>query len=231
MTDATIFDDQPATPPANEVTPPVAPTIVLPDSVKELVGPGKKYTSVEKALEALAHSQNHIATLEADNRTLREKAESAVTVDTVYETVQELLKKERSTSGSAPLDEAALGSVLDRKLTEREANAKRAGNVESVKSALTGKFGEKASEVFRAKAEELGLSVQTLNELAATSPKAALEYFGVKPTGVPSRPSSTVNTEALASRPSDPPKIKTVMGGATTKEVVATWQEIKKRYE
>lgn len=227
MTEATIFD-APPTPPSDQGAPP-PPAIVLPDSVKELVGEGKKYATVEKALEALAHAQTHIATIEQDNRTLREKVEGAMSVEKVYETVQELLSKERPT-GAAPLDEASIASVLDRKLTEREQNARRAANVESVKQALAGKFGDKASEQFRAKAEELGLSVQTLNELAATSPKAALEYFGVKPNSVPGRPSSTVNSEALQTRPPEQRPAKTVMGGATSKEVTAAWQTIKERY-
>lgn len=226
MSDESIFEGQT---PADGDTQPQVSTPTLPDSVKELVGPGKKYATVEKALEALAPAQSHIATLEAELKELRAKAEGVVSVEQVYATVQELLEKERRPAVTPALDEASLTGLLDRTLTAREQAAAKQQNIETVKSALTDKFGDKANEQFKAKAQELGLPISALNDLAAKSPKAVLEYFGVKPSGAPARTSSTVNTAALSTRQPDAQPLKTVMAGATTKEVTAHWNEIKER--
>lgn len=228
MTDEVTIFGEGATPTTPEGTAP-AP-LALPDSVKDLVGPGKKYATVEKALEGLAHSQNHIATLETENRTLREKTEKALSVDQVYETVQELLAKERMTSAPTAVDEATIAGLLDRTLTAREQAAAKKANVETVKAALKDKFGDKAEESFKAKAAELGVGVGFLNDLAAASPKAVLEYFGTKPAAsLPPRTSSTVNTDALSATPRPPGTLPSVMAGATTKQVTSVWAELKKR--
>lgn len=229
MSDESIFEG--TTPNADGDLQPQAPAIVLPDSVKELVGPGKKYATVEKALEALAPSQSHIATLEAELKELRAKTEGVVSVEQVYATVQELLEKERRPAVTPALDEASLAGLLDRTLTAREQAASKQQNVEAVKSALTAKFGDKANEQFKAKAAELGLPIGELNALAAKSPKAVLEYFGVKPGGTPARTSSSVNTEALSIRQPEAQELKSVMGGGTVKEATALWNELKKRVE
>src|SRR4249919_2339226 len=116
---------------------------LLPDNVKDLIGPDKKYKTVAKALEALGHSQEHIARIEEDNRLLREKAEKVVDSNTLYETVQELLKKDRETHGSASLDVASVEALLDRKLTQRETRQMQDGNAQNVKDALVKKYGSK----------------------------------------------------------------------------------------
>ncbi len=225
MTDETLFNDGGTTPPANEQA--SAPTIALPDNVKDLVGPGKKYATVEKALEALGHSQTHIATLQEEARVLREKAEAAVSNDEVYATVQELLKAERATHPAATLDEAAIASLLDRKLTERETVQIQAHNADTVREALVKKFGtkEKAQEVFDAKAKEYGVGVGFLTDLAKKSPKAALDLFGIKNESAPMAPAvrGSVNTEQL-SQTASTPQPKRIMGGASSADIMAAWR-------
>ena len=78
MADEILFAGELTPDPAN-----AAPTTVsIPDNVKDLIGEGKKYATLEKALEALGHSQAHIAKIEADNAELRAKAEKAVDSET-----------------------------------------------------------------------------------------------------------------------------------------------------
>lgn len=228
MSDENIFNDDGTTkPPVGEVQP---PTVILPDNVKELVGPGKKYATVEKALEALVHSQNHISTLEQEQRLLREKAEKALTTEQVYETMQELLRKERETLAPVSLDEATLSGVLDRKLEERDTAKVQKANVDAVTSALKEKYGDKAQEVYDAKAKELGVGVGFLNSVSKQSAQAALELFGLKPKA-PSGPAhvrGSINTEGFnnVQRAVDKPT-KSPMSGASTKELMGAWDYAK----
>lgn len=225
MTEENLFGD-PATPEVPDNAGATTPT--LPDSVKELVGPGKKYASVDVALEALGHSQAHIARLEAEAKELREKADAAKSNDEVYATVQELLKAERSTNAAGTLDEAAISGLLDRKLTERETKLVQDSNANAVREALVKKYGtkEKAQEVFDSKAKEYGVGVGFLSDLAKKSPKAALDLFGIKVgESTPLAPASrgSVNTETLQPNGTAVPG-KKIMGGATTQDILAAWR-------
>lgn len=227
MTDESIFDDGVTQP---NIEQPAELKIVLPDSVKDLVGPGKKYATVEKALEALTPSQTHIQKLEQELKELREGQQHGVDMETVYATVQDLLAKERETRVAPVVDESSLAGVVDRALTAAQQRAQATQNVAVVKDELRKKFGDKAGEAFKAKAEELGVGIAFLNDLAARSPKAVLEFFGGKP-NASARTHSSINTEALNTRPQPPVEGKSVMNGASAKEVDAAWARIKAKYE
>lgn len=228
MTDESIFDDGQTN---DGIGQPAELKIVLPDSVKELVGPGKKYATVEKALEALNPSQAHIQKLEQELKELREGQQGGVDLDTVYATVQDLLAKERETRVAPVVDESSLAGVVDRALTAAQQKAEANRNVAVVKEQLTKMFGDKVNEKYKAKAEELGVGVSFLNDLAAKSPKAVLEFFGGKPNASTARTHSSINTEALNTRPQPPTEGKSVMSGASTKQVTDAWQRLKSKYE
>lgn len=223
MTDSTIFTEGQTPADGEAPTPPVA----IPDTVKELIGEGKKYATVEKALEALGHSQAHIAKIEKENADLRGQA-GGVSQEQLLQTVQELLAAERATHGAATasVDEAALASLLDRKLQERQAAEEAQRNVATVKKALQDKYGEKAEEHYKATAEALGVGPKFLNDLVAKSPAAASKLLGLEP-GKPSAGSvtkGTVNTAALSNQVVTQPPKKSVMRGASTADMIEEWR-------
>lgn len=217
-----IFDGDGTTLPAPS-TPPSPPA--LPDHLKELVGEGKKYATVDKALESIPHAQAHISKLEQEMAQLREKVAEAAAVDEVYKKLMDSMNKtgEATPPTVAGLDEASVLALLER----REAEAVAKANVSRVKDALVGKYGDKAEEVYKAKAQELGVTPQFLNEVVRKSPKAAEELFGIKGKEIPSGTTTgSIRTDALNdNRP--PAKPKTVMGGATTEDVIAAWRAAK----
>lgn len=228
MTDTTLFPENGTTPPTPEpAITPAAP--VLPDEVAGLVGAGKKYASVEDALKALPHAQAHIARIEEENKALREQAAKAKALEEVYEALTS-----RQTGGEATppvipvLDETMLDSVLERKLQEKQALELRNKNLATVKDSLTRKFGEKAPEVFGNKAKELGVNEAFLTDLAAKSPVAALELFGLGKKEAPPTSAVTggsINTQALSvTKPA--PTAKPVMAGAKTEDVLAAWRAV-----
>lgn len=221
MTD-NIFDSQP-TPPV--IDPPNSPQ--LPDHLKDMIGEGKKYASVEKALESIPHAQTHIQRIEEENRAMRERMAELKAAEEVYKKLMENNAPPGDTPPSGPVvDEASIASLLDRKLAERETQAKQAANVARVKDALVGKYGDKAQEVYETKAKELGVGVQFLNDLVKHSPKAAEELFGIKPKDASVAPSTPgINTAALNNRP--PQEGNAKVKGTSTEALVAAWRAAK----
>lgn len=220
MSDETIFDSDDQ---QNKETP---GAVVIPDNVKDLIGPGKKYPTLEKALESIYHAQNHISTLEGELKTLRENANGTVSQEEVLKTVQELLAEERKTHGTSQLDENVLDDILDRKLTAREEKIRQDQNVAAIKQQMKDTFGDKAEEVYKAKAAELGVGVSFLNSVVAKSPEAAQKLLGLEPkktTGV-AKTHGSVNSAALQFREQTPPERKKIMMGATTTDIVAEWR-------
>lgn len=225
MTDETIFNDASPTPQV-VVDPPKPP--VIPDSLKELVGEGKKYASVEKALESIPHAQAHIARLEQEAAELRQRQAEARAAEEVYTKLMETMNGRggEATPPASGLDEASVAALLDRRLAEREAEAAARANVSKVKQALVTKYGDKAEEVYKAKADELGVGINFLNDVVRRSPKAAEELFGIKPATPGGGISSTgsVRTDNFnGTRPPQEQKPAWLSGGEDS--LVAKWRK------
>lgn len=226
MTD--IFNT-PATP---EGTP--APTgIKLPDEALDLIGEGKKYGSVEAALKALPHAQKHIATLEAEAQALREQLAKE---KALAESMTALNGQRPSAPATPAVADVDIESVIDRKLKQTAEKQLAEANVAEFKAAMAAKFGDKASEVWTAKAKEIGVSTDFLTQLVSKSAVAGKELFGLKETAKPTPPTSgsTVNTGVLSNaQPATAPK--PVMGGVKTADLVSAWrtaaEQVKSKYQ
>lgn len=225
MSDENIFNTPDPTP-APSIDPPNPPSV--PDHLKDLIGEGKKYASVDKALESIPHAQSHIQKIEDENRTLREEMARRVAAEEVYEKLVESMNREGVTPPApVAVDEASIATLIERKLADKEAERVAAQNIQHVKEGLLAKYGEKAQEMYEAKAKELGVGVGFLNDLVRKSPKVAEELFGLKPkeAAVSSTPQGTVNTAALHNRPPAPPSAK--VQGNTTEALVQAWKAAK----
>lgn len=218
MSDESIFNEQ-VTPNVEVPKPPV-----VPDHLKELIGEGKKYVSVDKALESLPHKEAHISKIEQENASLRAKVQEAIAIEEVYKKLTDSFShSQESTPPVAGLDEASIASLVTRTLEQREAERAAEANVKKVKDALVGKYGDKAAEVYKAKATEYGVSEAFLNDIVRRSPRAAEELFGIKPKDkapAPTPPSS-INTATLnENRPPAKPKLSPLSGG----DLMAAWR-------
>lgn len=160
-----------------------------------------KYTDPVEAIKALQASQNHIRQIEAENASLREKANKA---DTLEETLKKLggnMNNEKPnplTEGeggrSVEAAEELVAKLLEKKLNEREAVNTAVSNVKRVQDTLISKFGgeDKAVEQIKAKAKSLGTTPSKLEELAAQNPSLVLELFGSS-TATPSPSNGNIN--------------------------------------
>lgn len=182
--------------------------------VDRLVGEGKKFKTIEDALKGKIEADEFIETLRAENETL--KAEK-LKQDHAKELLEKLQAKqdpppvvappvnndpagsENSTNTPEEKNEVDLEALVEKVLSERDSRTKAQKNVDAANAALTELYGDKASEIVKQKAEELGVSVRFLEDTAANSATAFLRLIGaeIKQVNKSSNPNTTVRTESF----------------------------------
>ncbi len=198
-----------------------------------------KYDSLEKAIGALEASQQYIPQLKDENERLKREMEQYKAELTKRQSVEEVIERfttnrqtqEQTQTSDAPkgLDEAAVQEMLQRTLTEREKSAMASQNVSAVRNALVTKYGDKAPEVVAAKAAELGMTMDSINSLAASSPQAVLSWFQASVPNTSAAPvRSTVHVpESQRQDGLKPPTKSLVRGGASTQDAMAYMAQIR----
>jgi len=204
------------------------PSNVFGDQLKSIVTVDgrQKYDTVEKALEALTHSQTLIPTLQAqatkqeqEITQLREElAKSKGAQDLVDSLTNHQQAEQLGNPSETPFGEADVAKMLEATLNKREQVQVQATNTEKVQAALVNAFGAKAQEVVQAKAKELNTTPEALGQLATSSPDMVLALFNNKSTS-PSVTNSSFNLHAQ--QPQEAPlgrPEKTLLSGATSAE-------------
>jgi hypothetical protein len=177
---------------------------------------GEQFRDPEALAKKAIHGDEYIAKLEAEKATLAQEAAEAK----VYKELIEGLKKDpkaglaqlskqeepepKPTDAVAtPQGQGDIESQFEQLLNKHEQKRKAAGNAQLVEEQLVNSFGDKAPDVIRAKAQELGMSVGKLQEIATDSPKAFFSLIGVAPASQPSRVAvpSSFNTDGFSSKP------------------------------
>lgn len=189
-----------------------------------------KYKTLQDALVALKHSQEYIPQL---TNTLKQKDEELNslkgTVDKLSEiekTVQLLTQKQNDAPTSAPVvNEETIAELVTRTLTKTQQEAVAKTNVTTVVEAMKAKFGAEADKVFYGKAEELGMSREDFNALAARTPKAVLKLVGLD-MPASAQPSGAPNTNAVKTEGFTPRTDSKVGRNTTTVSIGATTQEL-----
>ncbi|AFB70765.1 hypothetical protein MTPG_00014 [Methylophilales phage HIM624-A] len=200
------------------------PAFEIPTEAQEFVGEGKKYKSAEDALKSVPHAQQHIQTLEAELAQVKEELSKR---QTTQELIDEL-KSDRQAEPTAQqpeVDADSLEQLVQATLDKREQQRSAKTNADSVASKFTAKFGDSAEANYNQLAKDNGLTIQQLNNLAATSPSAVLRLAGLDgkaPTNV-AKPTGTVNTQALQGTDTSELSAR-VPKGASTKDLVKAWK-------
>lgn len=166
------------------------PAAELPEELAELVGEGKKYKSVEDALRSVPHSQEHINRLERELSELREDLDKRLNSE---EALKQILEKKKGSEGEETPSDAitpdAIKDLVKSTFNEVTQEEKQKSNIQTVEEALQNKWGEKTVETLKAKAAELGVSVQFMRDTAASSPKAFFNLVGLE--GASTKPDHT----------------------------------------
>lgn len=216
--------------PTQEVKPEVTsqPDTAHADLLKSIVRDDgtQKYASVEDAITALKASQEFIETLKTENATYKAEVEKRATAEEVLAEIK--ATNEEEVTPSPEIDLSQIDALVDSKisdtLTAVEAQKLATDNVQSVIKAMTSKFGDKAEEQYIAAAEASGFTVDQLNDLSATNPKAVLKLAGLEDVsqGTPAPSTGSINTEALQPVQSKPSA--KLPQGATGKDYAAAWR-------
>lgn len=198
-----------------------APQFSLPQEVAELVGEGRKYKSAEDALKSIPHAQSHIQKLEEEMKEMREELAKRKAAEELLEELKATGLPKADTPSTQPVD---IEQVVSKVLSQKEQAAVQRANQKKVVEAFDSKYGEKGEEMYVSLSKELGMSVAELNMLAARSPSALFKMagFDVK-TIVPTKTSSSVNTEGFNQSSQDNFSAK-LPKGATTKDLVQAWR-------
>lgn len=197
-----------------------------------------KYNSIETALDALKHSQEYIPQIKSEaerwkaeaERLQAELAQRASIEDTISKFTTQRTPEAPSTTTEAPkaLDESAVEAMLQRALTAREQKQLAEQNLSAVSAQLTQKYGEKAKEVLASKAAELGMSMESVKQIASSSPSAVLAWFNTSspaPSGAPVR-----STVSLPDTPRDTElksPSKSLLRGASSKDQIEFLKKIR----
>lgn len=197
-----------------------------------------KYNSIETALDALKHSQEYIPQIKSEaerwkaeaERLQAELAQRATVEETISKFTTQRTPEAPSTTTEAPkaLDESAVEAMLQRALTAREQKQLAEQNLSAVSAQLTQKYGEKAKEVLASKAAELGMSMESVKQIASSSPSAVLAWFNTSspaPSGAPVR-----STVSLPDTPRDTElksPSKSLLRGASSKDQIEFLKKIR----
>lgn len=140
-----------------------------------------------KIVNALAHSQAHIARLEAEAREREQKIASSMTLEQAIAEIKAGITVPPSTTNQTPvtqsnvLDDNTLNQKVEELLNKKSKADRDTAAQTLVRNTLLEKFqtAEKATEEMNKKANELGMSADEFEALAIRSPKAVFQMLGI----------------------------------------------------
>lgn len=185
MSDQTIFD-QTNTQPVTPATPTNQPSSSdnVADLLKLIVNDKgePKYKTIQDALVGLQHANAHIQTLVTEKRQVEQEK---LSLQTAAEKVAELervvaeLTKAPTQATPAVVDPTQIQEMVSQAISATKTQEVQKQNTSVVVNAAKQTFGEKAEEMFYSRAQDVGLSREQINALAASSPQAALKILGL----------------------------------------------------
>jgi hypothetical protein len=164
-----------------------------------------KYDDIDKALDALKASQDHISVLESDNKSLKAKADEAKKLEEIVQRLggnmnnEEKPEAKTNVSNGGLSEEAAIELVKKVLQGERQTSV-AVNNVKRVNDTLIEKHGDEgARKLVAERAKALNMSLERFKQLSAESPDAALALIG----GGTSTPSPSTSSFNLNGKPKE----------------------------
>ena len=173
---------------------------------------GENWKDPEVLAKGKIEADGYIQTLEGQLTQMREDLKKKEYQDEVLEQLQKKATESTAVNNGVPnnnnsnadgenttrnISEEDLKSLVEQTLTQREADAVTKTNLQRVDEELDKSFGTNAEEVVKKKAEELGMSMDRLSEIASESPNAFFTLIGEpKPTFNP-MVNGSVRTEGV----------------------------------
>ena len=201
-----------------------APKFEIPTEALDFVGEGKKYKSAEDALKSVPHAQEHIKTLEEEMAQLKEELTKRKTTEELLDELKSGNQPMEDTPQGVELDQDRIMQLVNQTIEQKEKQSKAKQNAQTVASKFTEQYGAQAESAYNQIAKDAGLTVEQLNNLAATSPNVVMKLAGFETKSTPvGKPSSSINTQAL-NNTAKPELSAKVPKGASTKDMLAAWR-------
>jgi len=179
--------------------------------VKKLVEErGEKWSDPEFIAKGKLEADRHIQELERQLSEMREDLSKSDYAKVLLDTLQGKAgdtaspKPEETTQGSSAETNTTskaedLESLVDEAIRKREAQQTVSQNLKQVDETLEKAYGTEAKSVVTKRAQELGMSVDRMKELASESPSAFMKLIDEAQTSDPVRaPQSSVNSQTEA---------------------------------
>lgn len=188
---------------------------------------GDQWSDPEVIAKGKYEADNYIQELKAKNEELAAQAEKAAKLEELIAKIEAKATEPTSVTPQSedsgadgsntktPVSEDELQSLVEKALTKREAESTVKQNLDQVNSQLEQLYGTEAEATVQKKAQELGMSKQRLQEIAAESPTAFFNLMGDKPKDFKPMTSGSVRTESVSMQ-------------TPSKRNNAYWQEMRK---
>lgn len=154
--------------------------------LEDLVGEGKKYADNDAAAKAIVEKDAFIARLLEEAR--RKEADLQAAINTkAFEDRMSALEQaqlterreppQREVTAPTPVD---IEDVVQKAINDREQANNRTRNLMAVKDKLTEVYGPDYSQRVKARAQELNITLDKLNQMAAETPSAFYALIGLE---------------------------------------------------
>jgi hypothetical protein len=196
----------------------------IPTEAQDLVGEGKKYSTAEEALRSVPHAQEHIKTLEEEMAQMKEELSKRKTTQELLDELKSGVQPVANTTQETGLNQDTIMELVNNTLKQNEQKKTAQANASQVANKFTEKYGSNAETVYNSLAQDLSLTPQKLNELAASSPNLVLRLADLEPNVKVAKSSGSVNTEALSANKPPQEASARVPKGAKTSDLVNAWR-------
>lgn len=175
--------------------------------VDQLVGEGKKFKTLEDLAKAKLESDAFIVRLQQEMAGIREDLNTRVRMEELLDRLESNPDEGTNNAGNnqnqnnSPDNSPDFETLIEQKLTKRDADRKASDNVAAVKQALKAYFGDDYEAKIKARVLDLELDQTELNDLAKRSPKAFLKLVGIEGQSKDTSPSYTPPTSRTSVLP------------------------------
>lgn len=155
--------------------------------VEDLVGEGKKFKDVDALVKGKVEADAYIENLKREINELKNTVSNTSAVQTEVERLKEEMKSLReagsqSRDGTRPaLSESQVKALVENTISQSETTRIVNQNIREANDRLVQHFGtlDKAQAAVKAKAMELGVSLDFLRDTAGKSPLAFMNTLGI----------------------------------------------------
>lgn len=157
--------------------------------IDDLVGEGKKFKTVEDLAKGKLEADRFIEKLTREQAELRNELNTRIGLTEFLDQIKNSTTQQNQPSGdnqvrnggenATALTPEQIEELLDRKLTAKEQARIASENLKVTKQKLAEAFGPNYVNKLNEEANNLGLSKEYMNNLAATAPQALFKLLGV----------------------------------------------------